>query len=291
MKPYLSDTLQCPDCAAELDSTSTQESLQCIGCGQTFDVKNGTPIFSPPPEGIVPSEKLVRGPEVGTPWRQANWRFLQAQLTDLEQDALILDVGSGRGDFSDALQERHYVALDVYPYPEADIVCDLTDQNPFKPARFDAILLMNVLEHVYDSRALLETLSGLLKPGGILVIAIPFLVKLHQEPVDYVRYTHYALSQLGESCGLELKSLEGYYDPVFFLEEGIGNIRYAYLPAINGINRYLARALIFGIQTTANLLSGILGKGESVPPSSVRSKAPTGYQLVFRRPGSPDPLP
>ncbi len=38
------------------------------------------PIFTPPPDDIVPSEKIARSPDIGTPWRQANWRFLQAQV-------------------------------------------------------------------------------------------------------------------------------------------------------------------------------------------------------------------
>jgi 2-polyprenyl-3-methyl-5-hydroxy-6-metoxy-1,4-benzoquinol methylase len=189
---------------------------------------NGIPLFTPVAGEIRPSEKLARGPDTGTPWRKANWRFLESQLAQLPAEAWVLDVGAGRGDFAALLDRFQTIALDIYPYPEIDLVCDLTVCNPFRPASFDAIVLMNVLEPVYDTHALLGRLSELLKPGGILITAIPFLVKLHQTPLDFVRYTHFALERFAPQHGLVCELLEGYYDPLFLLSEGTGNIKNAY---------------------------------------------------------------
>ena len=69
---------------------------------------------------------------------------------------------------------------------------------------------MNVLEHVFDGAGLLAALSRLLEPGGELLVAVPFLLKVHQAPVDYARYTHFALRRLGEGAGLETELLEGF---------------------------------------------------------------------------------
>ena len=71
------------------------------------------------------------------------------------------------------------LALDIYPYPEVDVVCDLTQVNPFRENSFDAIVLMNVLEHVFATGVFLSELAKLLKPGGRLLVAIPFLLKVH----------------------------------------------------------------------------------------------------------------
>ena len=231
----------------------------------------------------MPSEKIQRGPQIGTPWRQANWRFLERQITGLHREAVILDVGAGRGDFAAVFEGRTAIALDVYPYPEIDIVCDLTQADPFRPNSFDAVTLMNVLEHVYDTHTLLGTLARLLKPGGVLFVAIPFMVKMHQTPVDFVRYTHFALERLGEDHGLALDLLEGYYDPVFFLGEGIGNLRWGVLPTLKGGRRYLARTLLAGIQALSNGLGAVLGNGRTADPSTARSMAPTGYHVVYRK--------
>ncbi len=281
MKSGLLDLLVCHECGAPLAVEDSQ--LRCSKCGQVVSLTNGIPIFTPVAGEIRPSEKLIRGSDTGTPWRKANWRFLEAQLTQLPGEARILDVGAGRGDFAVLLDRFHTTALDIYPYPEVDLVCDLTVCNPFRPASFEAIVLMNVLEHVFDTQALLARLSELLKPGGRLIVAIPFLVKLHQTPVDFVRYTHYALQRFAPEHGFELEVLEGYYDPIFFLSEGTGNIKYAYLPALSRMKRMAARALLGTIQFLVNRLELLLGPGVASPAEAVRSQAPTGYHIVYRK--------
>ena len=298
-RPELLAVLCCPACSGEL--AFYEKQLACKVCGQAYPIQQGIPLFTTPPEGMVPADKLERGPEVGTPWRQANWRFLEAQLKagrsangyfrHLETEnvgassgaPLILDVGAGRGDFAAALEGYQSLALEVYPYPEVDIVCDLTQANPFRPDSFDAALLLNVMEHVYDTHRLLSALSSLLKPGGLLIVAIPFMVKIHQAPIDYVRYTHFALQRLGEEHGLKVDFLEGYYDPIFFLGEGLGNLRHAVLPTLTGGRRYLARGLLECIQALGNQLQRISGPGHLQPPATARSLAPTGYHIVYRK--------
>jgi len=282
MKPELFEIIACPRCGGAL-SLEVEECLSCQSCNLLVPVQNQIPLFTTPPEEMAPSEKLVRGPDIGTPWRQANWRFLQEQIARLGPETLILDVGAGRGDFAAMFDRRRYLAVDVYPYPEVDLVCDLTEVIPFKPESFEAIVLMNVMEHVFDTHKLLAALSKLLKPGGLLFVAIPFLVKIHQAPIDFVRYTHFALQRLGENHNLRVKTLEGYYDPVFFLGEGIGNLRWTVIPTLHGIKRYLARAVLLGMRTLTRVLGATVPTGNTHPPAQARSMAPTGYHVVYEK--------
>lgn len=282
--PDLLKILECPICRGELTFNDDPELFKCIHCEYVISSENKIPLFTEPPSDLNPSEKLARGPDTGTPWRRANWRFLEEQLSKIDHRATILDVGAGRGDFSAAFSNRPCIALDIYPYPEVDIVCDLTRVNPFRHASFDAIFLLNVLEHVYDAPTLLNVLRETLKPGGVLVVAIPFMVKIHQAPIDYLRFTQYALEHLGNENNLETVHLEGYYDPIFFLEEGIGNLQNAYLPTLSGNRRHYARILLSSIKNLANLLRSAIGDGACQPPNQVRSKAPTGYHVVYRKP-------
>ena len=282
MKSALLEILVCPHCggAYHLDRGN---QLICGDCHRRIPVAEGIPLFTSVPEGLQPSAKQARGPEIGTPWRQANWRFLEQQLAAIPPEALILDVGSGRGDFADALSSRNALALDVYPYPEVDVVCDLTQINPFRPGSVDVVLLFNVLEHVYDTHTLIASLARLLKPGGRLFVAIPFMVKMHQIPLDYVRYTHFALERIATDHGLEIETLEGYYDPMFFLGEGIRNIQWPILRKIRGPRHYVGRALLGGIRTLTTLLAPVIGSGIVRSPYEAISLAPTGYQIVYRK--------
>jgi SAM-dependent methyltransferase len=281
MKPELLANLHCLACGGELRYSLSV--LACTSCGKAVPVERDIPLFTSPPPGLQPSEKLERGPESGTPWRQANWRFLEQQVASLDKDALILDVGAGRGDFAAVFAGRHCLALDVYPYPEVDLVCDLAQVNPLREAAFDAIALMNVLEHVEDTCALLNALSRLLKPGGRLIVAVPFLVKVHQAPVDFVRYTHFALQRLGEAHSLKVELLEGYYDPLFLLDESLGNLRWSVLPTLSPARRRLGRLLLAGVQNLARGQGAVVGKGKLLPPAQSRSQAAIGYHVVYRK--------
>ena len=130
---------------------------------------------------------------------------------------------------------------------------------------------------------MLTTLERLLKPGGVLIVAIPFLVKIHQAPVDFVRYTHYALTRLADEHGLELEKLEGFYDPLSVLGEGLGNLKHSVLPGLPGGKHYLARIELAGLEWLSGLLGATLGKGQVSQPEKARSQAPTGYHIVYRK--------
>jgi SAM-dependent methyltransferase len=282
MKPELIDIAICPKCNQRLGPPDHDQWV-CPACGQTSPIQNDIPLFTPLPDGMVPFDKRERGPELGTPWRQANWRFLEKTLATMPLDALILDVGAGRGDFAELFNNRHYLSLDVYAYPEIDVVCDLLTSVPLRASSFDVIVLMNVLEHVEHSRELLVVLARLLKPGGRLVMAVPFLLKIHQAPYDFARYTQFALEKLGSEAGLKVHVMQGYYDPVFLIGESIRNVKFWVLPDHSRLKRLLGRIILMMMNGLASLLRPLTGKGFASLPADVKSPAPVGYQIVFRK--------
>lgn len=281
MKPILTERLVCPACRQTL--VFTDEQWACSACPQRGKIMNQIPLFSPVADDIVPFEKQVRAPGLGTPWRQANWQFLLTHMDRLLPGSVILDVGAGHGDFIPAMARHEWVALDIYPYAEADIVCDLTRVNPFRLASFDGVVLMNVVEHVCDSRTFLTNLAALLKPGGTFLLAIPFLIKIHQAPYDFVRYTEYAISQLGQDAGLELTSLEAYDDPVFLIGESRRNMERWGLRAISKPRRIISRGLLLALKTCEFGLDRLV-KGFIRSADSKVVPAPVGYHAVFRKP-------
>ena len=188
MNKEFSQLLVCPHCQKEFKSISDNK-LQCSGCGFEVGLLDGIPIFTDVPATIEPWEKVERGPEKGTAWRKSNWRFLNQEVKALPHEALILDVGAGHGDFADIFEGRSYFSLDIVPYAEVDLVCDLNLSIPFKAGTFDVVVLMNVLEHVYENRGLVKNIAKIIKPGGKLILTIPFLLKVHQAPFDFSRYT------------------------------------------------------------------------------------------------------
>jgi SAM-dependent methyltransferase len=273
--------LACPRCGKTIRSVSPVQ-LICTNCGKKIPVEKGIPLFTPVPPGMLAAPKIERGPEEGSPWRQANWRFLEKVVAILPKRAVILDFGAGHGDFSAVLQKFKVVALDVYPYDEVDIVCDLQKAVPFKRTSFDAIVLMNVLEHIQNPERLIKTLSTLLRPGGLLIVAVPFMLKLHQLPYDFYRYSHHQLENIGREAGLEILSIKGYYDPILLMKESTINIHTYALPGRSFLPRKTARVLLEGLSWLVSGLRRIIGEGYVGDPEVEKSPYPIGYQVIYQ---------
>jgi SAM-dependent methyltransferase len=285
IKKELLDLLICPNCGGAYRTTSSGD-LTCIACSKKVNSLNGKPIFTPIPRGMQATPKLVRGPDEGSPWRRANWRFLETVIKFLPEDAVILDFGAGHGDFSKILCKYTNVALDVFPYDEVDIVCDLEKIVPFKKRSFDAIVLMNVLEHIRQPVSLMKILAALILPSGLLIVAVPFLLKLHQQPYDFYRYSHHQLADMGNEAGLELVKVEGYYDPILLLKESMQNISSSVLPNLPSVRRKTGRLILEGISGLVSNLQRLIGNGYVRDPKSEKSPYPIGYHVIYRaKPG------
>jgi SAM-dependent methyltransferase len=58
---------------------------------------------------------------------------------------------------------------------------------------FDTVVLMNVVEHVYNYSNLFSESFRILKNNGRIIGVVPFLYKVHGVPNDYFRYTYKAI--------------------------------------------------------------------------------------------------
>jgi SAM-dependent methyltransferase len=136
----------------------------------------------------------------------------------------VLEIGSGIGNISRLIRpnashvvvtdtEPHYLndlrqhfagdeAVDVVPY-------DLDHPPPPGVAkrRYDAIVAVNVIEHIADDRLLVSRLTELLNPGGSLLVYVPACPlafgSLDVELGHYRRYTPATLTELLRSAGLD----------------------------------------------------------------------------------------
>ena len=150
-------------------------------------------------------------------------------LVDLEQQGLtrsieevsvyasgeLLDVGCGDKPYEPVLGPNvsSYVGLEYSDTYEgtvneakgkADVVY-YGDSFPFTNGSFDTVLCTQVLEHVPDPKSLVNEMARVLRPGGHLIVTVPFSYRLHSEPYDYWRFTKHGLALLIESAGLSLE--------------------------------------------------------------------------------------
>lgn len=83
------------------------------------------------------------------------------------------------------------VVLDIREEAHPAVVADLERPLPFKDASIETVLLVHVLEHIDACEQLLAEIRRVLKPGGTLYFAVPFLMPVHEFGAGELAYRDY----------------------------------------------------------------------------------------------------
>jgi SAM-dependent methyltransferase len=79
---------------------------------------------------------------------------------------------------------------------------------PFASEEFDAVFTSEVLEHVPNIEKSLSEIKRVLKPGGQLLLSIPFVFPEHEMPYDFRRLTVNGVKQILTEFGFEIVAIE-----------------------------------------------------------------------------------
>lgn len=130
------------------------------------------------------------------PWWKARAALTRRLLRKLHvhPPARVLDAGCGWGSTLVMLEQAGYEAtgLDLSRRaleqllaerpPRRLVEADLSRDLPDVPdALFDAVLALDVIEHLDDDRSAVSRLARLVRPGGWLVLSVPALPELFSE--------------------------------------------------------------------------------------------------------------
>ncbi len=133
--------------------------------------------------------------------RRLSNAWLREHAADVEGH--VLSIGSGHDRDKEGGRYRDYFARAAsYTTSEvsADFGCDLMLDVRAMPelaeAAFDGIYCSGVLEHVDDFRAGLAEITRILRPGGVLLLGLPFRQAIHGAPHDYWRFTEHGIRWL-----------------------------------------------------------------------------------------------
>lgn len=148
-------------------------------------------VYSYLEKALYKASALITGRGLGT--------FLDSQLKALPPHARVLSVGAGgpMGRITETHKRERKLdikTLDIDPSRGPEIVADIIDYDPAE--KFDAVLMMEVLEHIVAPHAAAQNLHKILRPGGTLILSAPFLFPIHDRPHDYFRFTRYGLEEL-----------------------------------------------------------------------------------------------
>ena len=163
--------------------------------------------------------------------RAQNYQRWQFQMIAPFLGGEVLEVGGGIGNFTPQLASAaHFVTSlepneycfnqlreKIAPLKNAAayraVAESLHDVIP-REKKFDAVVLMNVLEHIKDDRAVLAELKKFLVSGGRIVVLVP-AGQWAWGPVDvrlghYRRYTKSYTRRLAAELGMELGKMRYY---------------------------------------------------------------------------------
>lgn len=120
----------------------------------------------------------------------------------------LLDVGCGTKPYIRVFNVESYRGLDIdSPITrERGIADDLYDGTkfPYVDSCFNSALCNQVLEHVFNPDEFLLEINRVLKPGGVLLLTVPFVWDEHEQPFDYARYSTFGLRDLLEKSGFKI---------------------------------------------------------------------------------------
>ena len=95
----------------------------------------------------------------------------------------LLEVGSGAGLFLKAAERAGWDVAGLERSGEGaafardrlslDVRTEAAEAMSFEPGSFDVAVMFDVVEHLFDPRAVLEATRRVLKPGGLLVVSTP----------------------------------------------------------------------------------------------------------------------
>ena len=148
-----------------------------------------------------------------------------------------------------------------------DVACDLNQPIPFASGSFDTIILSDVLEHLFDYQLIWSEIARLLRPSGHVVVGVPFLYWLHEEPHDHFRPTEFALRRYCNQHGLRVVSLRPY--------GGAADVIFDIIGKHAGVSATLARGWYWAGRGVLPLAQRLLATTEQ--------KFPLGYLLVAER--------
>jgi 2-polyprenyl-6-hydroxyphenyl methylase/3-demethylubiquinone-9 3-methyltransferase len=114
----------------------------------------------------------------------------------------VLDIGCGNGEAADLLKNMFQCQVSCLDYASAHlekvklkgyeaIHCNMDDESSLQKVaetyhqQFDAVICLQVIEHIFNPDAILQMAYAVLKPNGILIVATPNMA--------YIGYRIYSL--------------------------------------------------------------------------------------------------
>lgn len=125
----------------------------------------------------------------------------------------VLDYGCGNGELVDFMKSKGIAALGV----DGDIEGSFDKLLDLWPGHFDAVTLIEVIEHIYSPKPVLDMIHMYIRHGGIIMIETTF--------ADNIGMDHpYIDPTIGHICIISIQAIKEYIAPDMSLKQINANV-------------------------------------------------------------------
>ena len=127
--------------------------------------------------------------------------FRDRILKEVEINDHVLDIGMAMRDKHKNIKSSLLETLDVNDFGDyPDIICDICSDINGLEKKYDKIICLAILEHVYNPFSAIQNLRSMLKDNGAIYGFVPYLYSYHA-PIDlkfqdYFRFSKDSLAYL-----------------------------------------------------------------------------------------------
>lgn len=192
---------RCPDTGEELEDV--EGGLKSAGNGRLYPVRGGMVDFMP--------ERASEDFGADETDNISSWDYDEQIIEWLKRkpDGVYLDCGAGlRAD-----RFPNVINLEIARYSTTDILA-VAEYLPLADESLDGVISIAVLEHVRDPFRCAAEIQRVLKPGGWVFAAVPFLQPYHGYPHHYYNMTREGLRNLFPKMTVESQFVPGSVHPI-----------------------------------------------------------------------------
>ena len=144
---------------------------------------------------------LIKKTKINNYYLKNQKDFRDRILDEIDLNDHILDIGMAMRDKHKKIKSKILETLDVNDFGDyPDIICDICSDISGLENKYNKIICLAILEHVYDPFSAVANLKKMLKNDGVIYGYVPYLYHYHAPNdlkfQDYFRFSKDALAYL-----------------------------------------------------------------------------------------------
>jgi SAM-dependent methyltransferase len=176
---------------------------------------------------------------------------------------VMLDFGCGSKPYARLFRVDSHLGVDIvqsghdHSKSRVDVYYD-GKTIPFADEHFDSVFASEVFEHVPNLDPILGELNRVLKPGGLMLVTMPWCWEEHEAPYDFRRYTEWGLKMTLEQRGFEVLMHEKTSTHIETVAQLVGSYLYKHFMRRRLVSRllqfFVTAPLFFSAQIMSNFM-------------------------------------